>query len=92
MAETKRMKLSAINDILPPEMVEKVLKLLNYEEINQGRLICRKWREIIDNGKLVTKASGKILRHVSQCVISSIVYFFYLRKDCLHFCFWNGSC
>ena len=61
MAETKRMNISAINDILPPEMVEKVFKLLNYEEINQARIICRKWREIIDNGKLVTKASGKIL-------------------------------
>ena len=74
MTEVKRMKQSAIHDILPPEIVENVLKLLNYKEINQARLICRKWREIIDNGKLVTKASGKILRHVSQCVISSIIY------------------
>ena len=73
MAETKRMNISAINDILPPEMVEKVFKLLNYEEINQARLICRKWREIIDNGKLVTKASGKIQRHVAKYVISSFV-------------------
>ena len=55
------MKLSEINDILPPEIIEKVLKLLNYKDINQGRLICRRWRQIIDNGKLVKKASGKIL-------------------------------
>ena len=60
MAEERRMKLSAINDILPPEIIEKVLKLLNYKDTNQGRLICRKWRQIIDNGKLVKKASGKI--------------------------------
>ena len=73
IAETKRMKFSEINEILPPEMVEKVLKLLNFKDINQARLICRKWREIIDNGKLVMKASGKILRHVAKYVISSLV-------------------
>ena len=73
MAEAKRIKLSEINKILPPEMVEKVLKLLNFKDINQARLICQKWREIIDNGKLVMKASGKILRHVAKYVISSFV-------------------
>ena len=60
MAEAKRMKLSEINKILPPEITEKVLKFLNYKDINQARLICRKWRQIIDSGKLVKKASGKI--------------------------------
>ena len=60
MAEAKRIKLSPIHDILPPEMVEKVLKLLNYKEVNQARLICRKWKEIIDNGNLVKKASGNV--------------------------------
>ena len=60
MAEERRMKLSAINDILPPEIIEKVLKLLNYKDTNQARLICRRRRQIIDNGKLVKKASGKI--------------------------------
>ena len=73
IAETKRMKFSEINEILPPEMVEKVLKLLNFKDINQARLICRKWREIIDNGKLVTKASGKIQRYVAKYAISSLV-------------------
>ena len=61
MAEARRMKLSAINDILPPEIIEKVLKLLNYKDTNKARLICQRWRQIIDNGKLVKKASGKIL-------------------------------
>ena len=59
MAEARRMELSAINDILPTEIIEKVIKLLNYKDVNQARLICRKWRQIIDNGKLVKKASGK---------------------------------
>ena len=57
MADAKR-RLLPIDDILPPEMVEKVLKLLNFKDINRARFICRKWREIIDNGKLVRKALG----------------------------------
>ena len=61
MTEAKRIRLSPIHDILPPEIVEKVLKILNFNDINQARLICRKWRDIIDNGNLVTKAKGKIL-------------------------------
>ena len=61
MAEERRMNFSAINDILPPEIIEKVLKLLNYKDTNKARLICQRWRQIIDNGKLVKKASGKIL-------------------------------
>ena len=33
---------------------------LEYEEICQAQLICRKWKEIIDNGNLLKKGSGKI--------------------------------
>ena len=62
MAETK-VNHSVINDILPPEMVEKILKLLNYKEINQAKLICKRWKEIIDNGNLANKASGNFLSH-----------------------------
>ena len=45
--------------ILPPEMVEKIFKFLNYKDICQAKLICRKWKEIIENGDLVIKASSK---------------------------------
>ena len=57
----KRMRLSVIHNILPPEMLENIFKFLNYKEICQAQLICRKWKEIIDNGNLLKKASGKIL-------------------------------
>ena len=63
MAEAKKKKLTPIHEILPPEMLEKVLKLLNYKDINQARLICRRWREIIFKGNLVNKASGKVQIH-----------------------------
>ena len=48
---------------LPPEMVEKILKLLNFQEICQAKVICRRWKEIIDNGNLMQNASGNILNH-----------------------------
>ena len=61
MAQAKKIKLAINHDVLPPEMLEKILKLLNYKDICQAKLICRQWKEIIVNGNLVKKASGKIL-------------------------------
>ena len=46
-------------NILPPEMVEKIFKFLNYKDVCHAKLICRKWKEIIENGDLVIKAAGK---------------------------------
>ena len=61
MPEAKRMKLSAINDILPPEMIEKILLFLDCKEICKAQLICKRWKSIIDKGNLLIKAGGKIL-------------------------------
>ena len=57
--EQKKMPRFVIHDILPPEMVEKILKFLNYKDIFQAQLICKRWKEIIDNGNLVKNASSK---------------------------------
>ena len=56
---------SHMMNILPPEMLEKVLKYLNYEKICQARLVCRQWKDVIDNGNIIGKVSGKILRTCS---------------------------
>ena len=63
MVEAKRINSLVIN-VLPPEMVEEILKHLNFKEIKQARLICKRWEEIIGNGNLVRKASGMIFSHV----------------------------
>ena len=57
----KKVRISFIHFILPPEMFEKILALLSYKEICQAQLICKRWKEIIKNGKLLEKASGKFL-------------------------------
>ena len=59
MVEAKNMRFSVIHDILPPEMVEKILKLLNCMDIYQSQMVCRRWKEIIDKGNLKEKATGK---------------------------------
>ena len=61
ITETKKMEISIIHEILPPEMVEKILKLLHYKDIYQSQLVCRRWNEIIDLGNLVKKSRGKCL-------------------------------
>ena len=59
ITEAKKMELSTIHEILPPEMVEKILKVVNYKDIYQSQLVCKRWKEIIDKGNLKKKATGK---------------------------------
>ena len=62
--EAKRLKITTINTILPSEMIEQILTFLNYKDIYQAQLTCKLWKEIIINGNLLKKASGKILKAV----------------------------
>ena len=59
--QTKKKKLSHVENILPPEMAEKILKLLKLKEICQAQLVCKRWKEIIVKGNLVEKVAGKML-------------------------------
>ena len=76
MAEARKTRICAILDMLPPEMVEKILRLLSIKEICQAKLICRRWKEIIVKGNLVKKASGKILVHFLSTRIFHISCFY----------------
>ena len=60
MVEIKLIKLSVNPNILPPEILEKILKLLNYKDLCQTELICKRWKEIVIN--LKRKALGNILK------------------------------
>ena len=60
-SEGERMPDDQINIILPPEMLEKILKLLKLKEICQAQLVCKTWKEIIARGNLVKKVAGKML-------------------------------
>ena len=56
--QRKRMPYDQINIVLPPELLEKILKLLNFKDICQANLVCKRWNEIIVKGNVLKKASG----------------------------------
>ena len=59
--QAKKKRLSDVENILPPEMVEKILKLLNFKDICQAQLVCKRWKNIIVQGNLVKKVAGNML-------------------------------
>ena len=59
MKEANKKNISLILNMLPPELLEKILNFLNYKEICQAKLISRRWKEIIDKGNVLKKAAGK---------------------------------
>ena len=60
MGEANKTNTCLIQNMLPPEMVEKILKLLNFKDTCQANLVCKRWNEIIVKGKVLKKATGKI--------------------------------
>ena len=59
--QTKTRRVFDVENILPPEMVEKILKLLNFKNICKAQLVCKRWQEIIVKGNLKKKVAGKML-------------------------------
>ena len=59
ISNNERMPDDQINNILPPEILDKILKLLNFNDICRANLVCRRWNEIIVNGNVLKKSSGK---------------------------------
>ena len=64
MAPANKFSFSVSEIDLPSEMVDKILKLLTYRDVWQAKLVCKRWKEIIDMGNLVKKAKGKTLMNL----------------------------
>ena len=60
--QVRKSRFSDVENILPPEMLEKILKLLILKEICQAQLVCKRWKDIIVKGNLVKKVAGKMLK------------------------------
>ena len=52
--------LPSINQVLPTEMLKKILENLDYKSIHSARQTCKRWKEIIYKIKLVEKYSNKL--------------------------------
>ena len=61
MVLAKKRELTVTQNILPPEMFEKIFKLLKLKEICQAQLVCKRWKDIIVKSNLVKKVAGKML-------------------------------
>ena len=59
MANPKRLKLAAMHEILPQEILVMIFKKLGYKSLDQARDTCKHWRKVVDDFKLLEKASGK---------------------------------
>ena len=59
MAAIKRLKLAAIHEILPQEIIVMIFKKLGYKSLDHARDTCKHWRQVVDGFKLLEKASGK---------------------------------
>ena len=54
-----RHKKSKIIQILPTELMKKILENLDCKSLDSARLCCKRWKEIIDVFELKEKALGK---------------------------------
>ena len=55
----KTLKVTTIHDILPTEIFNMILKKLNYKSICIARVICKQWKKVIDNFKIVDACMAK---------------------------------
>ena len=83
----KRMPDEQINIILPPEMLEKILKLLNFKDICQANFVCKRWNEIIVKGKVLKKAAGKSWLLPNNCILVSNTLNLEIRIPSWIFCY-----
>ena len=48
-----------INQVLPPEMLKKILGMLGIKDLCSAGLTCKRWKQLIDNCNLLKEAIGK---------------------------------
>ena len=57
--KSKKLKLAAIHEILPIEILVMILKKLGYKSLSFARLTCKEWKKVIDDFGLAKAALGK---------------------------------
>ena len=60
MAGAKRLKLSLVHETLPNEIFVKILRMLGYKSIKNALATCKRWKQIIDDFKIVEAVFSKL--------------------------------
>ena len=68
MANVKRLKLAAIHEICPQEIIVMIFKKLGYKSLDHARDSCKHWRKVIDDFNLLEPASSKSQTKLSQFI------------------------
>ena len=61
MAEENTIDFALINELLPAEILEKILGLLDIKSLFSARLTCKHWKLLIDNCNIKDKALSKTI-------------------------------
>ena len=57
--KSKKLKLAAIHELLPTEILVMILKKLGFKSLSFARLTCKEWKKVIDDFGLMKPALGK---------------------------------
>ena len=77
--KSKKLKLAAIHEILPKEILVMILKNLGYKSVSFARLACKQWKKVIDDFGLAKAALGKFKNQnekISENLYSTILIIF----------------
>ena len=75
--KSKKLKLAAIHEILPTEILVMILKKLGFKSLSNAILTCREWKKVIDDFVLVKPALCKFkkLFHKRKYFVNYIFHF-----------------
>ena len=59
VAEMSKLEITEINQVLPTEILRKILQMLDIPSLCVARQTCKRWKEIIDGFELVEEACSK---------------------------------
>ena len=72
--QSKKLKFAAIHELIPTEILVMILKKLGFKSLSFARLICKKWKKVIDEFGLAKIALGKF--KIDPTYIFTILKFF----------------
>ena len=81
---------SKINEVLPTELLRKILENLGFKSLVSARQSCKYWKKIIDAFELQKKALGKFFDLVSPSLILVKIDFI-SRKNLLYSHCWGSK-
>ena len=65
--------MAVINELLPPEMLERVFRLLPNRDLKNAVLVCRRWRDVGEAPSLWTWVSPHcVVRENSGCLCGGL--------------------